>query len=189
MASTRTVFVRRGIMYYRRLPSTVFRLVLILCLSSLGSAAPTADAQLVTCIGDCNGDGVVTIDELIYGVDLALQGGEGCPALECNLPNTLVDVSCLILGVNNALTGCPPPETTQGACCLGDCPGENCSTTMDQAACCVYAQTSDIALNIGWCPPDEFDPSTHQCSGCTEACVGLPLASPTPTGTPTPSGR
>src|SRR5262245_18594926 len=68
-------------------------------------AVGRADA---VCVGDCNGDGKVTIDELLRGVRISL--GElpidPCPALDCTGSGT-VTISCLVQGVNNALEGCP----------------------------------------------------------------------------------
>jgi hypothetical protein len=68
------------------------------------------------CIGDCGADGAVTIDDLITGVNIALEGSPvaACPAFECSpechpgpavFPGVTVD--CIIRGVNNALSGCP----------------------------------------------------------------------------------
>jgi len=66
-------------------------------------------AQEPICRGDCNGDGEVTIDELIKGINIALGtlAPSACPAFaDC------LDVTCLITAVNNALNGCPPQAPT-----------------------------------------------------------------------------
>src|SRR5262245_47614457 len=63
------------------------------------------DAQ--ECVGDCDGDGTVEINELILGVNinLGLQQIDACPVFDCE--NTgAAPVSCLIRGVNHALSGC-----------------------------------------------------------------------------------
>lgn len=154
---------RRGL----PLAATVIALVM-----SLQQRAP-AGSNPIACVGDCNGDGTVTIYEIITGVDIALLGTPSCPAFECNNRLSGVFVNCVILAANNALNGCPSrPPQTQGACCLGECPGTQC-LPWTQQECCNYAETSEIALPISWCPPDQFDPTTGQCSGCTGACVGL----------------
>jgi hypothetical protein len=59
------------------------------------------------CLGDCNGDGVVTVDELITGVNIALGALEldACEEFDGNADGT-VTVDELITAVNNALTGC-----------------------------------------------------------------------------------
>ena len=135
-----------------------------------------AASNSISCIGDCNGDGAVTVDEIIYGVNIALQGFGDCPALDCNTNNLGIIENCLISAVNNAQAGCPSPSPTNtGACCLGECPGSDCTATT-QRACCVYAQTSEITLPYSWCPPDQFDATTGHCTACTAACVGLPPA-------------
>src|SRR5215470_16013250 len=60
------------------------------------------------CVGDCDGTGAVTINELVVGVAIALGNqppSSACPALQ----NAQGEVSTvqLIQGVNNALGGCP----------------------------------------------------------------------------------
>jgi hypothetical protein len=58
------------------------------------------------CVGNCNGDGVVTIDELILGVNIVLElrPVDACPAFANS--QGMVDIAQLITGVNNALGGC-----------------------------------------------------------------------------------
>ena len=61
------------------------------------------------CVGDCDDDGTVTIDELLRGVNIALGNavvGE-CPAFDCN-DNSSVTIDCLVKAVNAALNGCTP---------------------------------------------------------------------------------
>ncbi len=74
----------------------------------LALLAGRAPAQV--CVGDCNGDGEVTVNELITGVVIALgsviQPPPMCDAMDANHDGTIV-VNELILGVNNALRGCP----------------------------------------------------------------------------------
>ena len=58
------------------------------------------------CVGDCSGDGVVTVSELISGVDIALgeQPVNTCPAF--TNASGMVDIAQLVTGVRNALNGC-----------------------------------------------------------------------------------
>lgn len=58
------------------------------------------------CVGDCNGDGEVTINELILGVNIALGNDpvSACPAFASDGEVTIAQ---LIKGVNAALNGCP----------------------------------------------------------------------------------
>lgn len=130
------------------------------------------DAAPLECIGDCNGDGIVTIDEIVRGVDMALGGAavEQCPAFDCNRSGLGVFINCVVVAVRNALNGCGTP----GACCLGDCTaGTTDCTPWTQDACCTYATYSEIALAIWWCPPDQFDPVTNRCTACVDPCRGL----------------
>lgn len=72
------------------------------------------------CVGDCSGEGMVQINELVIGVNIALGSlpiGD-CPAFDCQ-NNGTVPINCLIQAVNNALNGCPavatPTRTPGGA--------------------------------------------------------------------------
>jgi hypothetical protein len=77
-------------------------------------APPTASATAtatttaaVSCIGDCDHSGEITVAEVITGVSIALGSlpSSSCPAFAC--AHGGVDVSCLVAGVNAALNGCP----------------------------------------------------------------------------------
>jgi ELWxxDGT repeat protein len=65
-------------------------------------------APPAACVGDCHGDGTVTVDELITGVNIALGNValSQCVALDVD-GNGAVTVNELITAVNNALSGCP----------------------------------------------------------------------------------
>ncbi len=64
------------------------------------------------CAGDCNGDCRVAINELIVGVNIALDRAllEVCPSFDVN-GSTVVQINELIRAVRNALEGCPPADT------------------------------------------------------------------------------
>ncbi len=66
------------------------------------------------CIGDCGGDGEVTVDELILGVNIALGsiGVNACVVFD-NDQSGEVTIDELIAGVNNALNGCPAVIRTE----------------------------------------------------------------------------
>ncbi|MEO8604380.1 MAG: right-handed parallel beta-helix repeat-containing protein [bacterium] len=72
------------------------------------TAASTPSAP-VACTGDCDGDGEVTINELITGVSIALGAlpDSACPAFENDAG--MVDIAQLVRGVANALNGCALP--------------------------------------------------------------------------------
>ncbi len=77
------------------------------------SAMPTNTRRPVStpgpCVGDCDGDGEITIAELIRGVAIALGtvAYEVCPVFDPNL-NGRVQIGELIRAANGALDGCIP---------------------------------------------------------------------------------
>jgi hypothetical protein len=60
-----------------------------------------------TCIGDCGGDGGVTVDELLKMVNIALGNA---PVIDCLAGNANGDqeitIDEILTAVNNALSGC-----------------------------------------------------------------------------------
>jgi hypothetical protein len=69
---------------------------------------PTASATVTpaVCAGNCDGVGMVTVDELIRLVNIALgsQPSSACPV---GIPaGATVDIAFLVRAVNNALNGC-----------------------------------------------------------------------------------
>jgi hypothetical protein len=60
------------------------------------------------CVGDCNTNRRVTVDELVLGVNIALerQDIDLCRPFDPS-QNGKVEVNELVQGVNNALGGCP----------------------------------------------------------------------------------
>jgi hypothetical protein len=63
--------------------------------------------SLPSCVGDCSGDGVVTVDELLLGMDIGLGHvpATQCPQFDPNI-DAMVDVGEIVEGVGNALRGC-----------------------------------------------------------------------------------
>ena len=68
--------------------------------------SPTMGAS--GCTGDCNGDGAVTVDELLIGVNITLGTLplDACAAFDAN-HDTTVTVDELLAAVNLTLSGCP----------------------------------------------------------------------------------
>jgi hypothetical protein len=81
---------------------------LALLFAAAGQPRPAA-AQ---CAGDCNGDGMVAINELIIGVNIALGSSpvSACASFDTN-GDGMVAINELIAAVNNALGGCGPTAT------------------------------------------------------------------------------
>src|SRR5262245_21061795 len=81
--------LRRGRVMVRRL---AVLLATVICLAPTCLRAQTTQGiVLLPCIGDCNGDGAISINELILGVQIAL--GEAplaaCPAFDANGDGTV----------------------------------------------------------------------------------------------------
>ncbi len=70
----------------------------------------TPMAALLPCVGDCNGDGQISVDELVTGVNLALGGApiSVCPAFDVNNDGR-VTIDELLRAVASALNGCSSP--------------------------------------------------------------------------------
>jgi len=93
---------------YRRrnglpMPATLVFLLLLLLLEPSPRVVRAQE-----CAGDCSGDGVVTVDELIQGINvsLGLEVQHPCTAFDTNEDGE-VTIDELIVAVNNALVGCP----------------------------------------------------------------------------------
>jgi hypothetical protein len=70
----------------------------------------TATQTPIGCVGDCNGDGSVTVEEIVRGVGIALGSTpvSACRAMDRN-QDAEVGIFELINAVSNALEGCRPP--------------------------------------------------------------------------------
>lgn len=75
------------------------------------SATPTVTPTPVAtvCTGNCNGDGEVTIDELLVLVNVALGNAQASACLRGVPSGAKVDIALIIRAVNNALNGCSKP--------------------------------------------------------------------------------
>lgn len=64
--------------------------------------------EVPPCTGDCNGDGIVQINELVIGVNIALGLSDiaACSSLDLN-DSGAIEIDELITAVGNALEGCP----------------------------------------------------------------------------------
>jgi YVTN family beta-propeller protein len=75
-----------------------------------GTLVVQAPLQQHTCVGDCNGDGTVTIDEVMTCIPVATIAAidlpPRCPACDGD-GNGSIEVNELVAAVNNALNDCP----------------------------------------------------------------------------------
>lgn len=81
----------------------------------------SASRSLGACVGDCNANGIVTVDELMLAVNRALSGGlpGRCERSDRNQDGGIT-VDELLAAVGGALNGCPAPadpvESTTVTC-------------------------------------------------------------------------
>ena len=80
---------------------------LLNCTPPPATPTPTPPPQ-PACIGDCDGDHMVSVDELVKGVNIAIGGAalSACSAFDTNTDGA-VTIDELIGAVDAALTGCP----------------------------------------------------------------------------------
>ena len=81
-----------------------------------GMGLPLMTAEgMALCIGDCNGNGEVTVDEIIKAVNIALGTTpvDTCSTSDANGDGT-VTINEIIADVNSALGGCPATPTPSG---------------------------------------------------------------------------
>ena len=114
---------------------------LIISVALWGALAASSNAQ---CTGDCNGNTEVTVEEVITGVNIALENTplSACTAFDAD-QSGMVTVNEIVAAVSNALNGCalkPTPTPSAGVC--GDRvvnfdQGETCDdgNTLDGDAC------------------------------------------------------
>jgi hypothetical protein len=123
------------------------------------AAAPAHACYL--CVGDCDGDHRIAINELVTGVSIVLGTAslDACPPIDCNCSER-PRVLCLVQAVGNALSG-----PCEDECGLDPC-GQNC----DQTGCCseVCSEPDSFTDENGtrWlCPPlCVYDAAqAHQC--------------------------
>ena len=89
--------------------------MVVLCATAFRS--PTFAQE---CVGDCSTDGVVTVNELITGVNIALgnQSIGECVVFDAD-GDGAVTVNELVVAVNNALSGCTAPHVDRGSRIVG----------------------------------------------------------------------
>jgi hypothetical protein len=68
---------------------------------------PTATPTQGACVGDCNNDLQVRVNELVLGTNIALELAEVSECPEFDLDNDgRAEINELVLSVNSALNGC-----------------------------------------------------------------------------------
>jgi len=95
---------------------------------------PTATAAPAVCAGDCDGNGVVTVAELITGVASVLDNTRPCAALDRDGDGVAI-VGEMIAAVNALLNGCPATPT----------PTDTPAATLDYIQAQIFAPRCAIA--------------------------------------------
>jgi hypothetical protein len=108
-------------------------------------------SAVAVCIGDCNSDGSVTVDELLTMVNIALGNA---PASDCTAGDASTDgqitVDEILTAVGNALNGCPAEVTLRVGSAMGK-PGEpvSFSVILSTAGKSVIATLNQISFPAG----------------------------------------
>lgn len=146
--------------------------------------AMTSLVRAAACPGDCNGDGTVTIGELVTGVGIVLGQTplSACEAFDTDHDHRVI-IAELITAVNAALNGCPQtPTPTQSPVvgfsidgCVNEFPGEGCGqpgVTVRLDPLGLTADTNSTPdFHFGNIPPGHYTLSVvQQCNryGCWE---------------------
>jgi hypothetical protein len=148
------------------------------------TALASAIAHGQACVGDCNGDGQVTIGELITGVNLVLGnvGASSCAALDGNGDGSVV-ISELIQSVRFALNGCsvtPTPSELRTPTATGTAT-ELATPSATQTA------TSSPTATPSSTPTDSAAPSHTQTPSATSIPTATFTGGPSSTPSPTPT--
>jgi hypothetical protein len=126
-------------------------------------------AAAVPCVGDCDGDCRVTIDEIMGAIcihNLAATWCRECEAMDANCSGTIA-INELIQGVNNALNGCPAPCVPGGSHCPAPAPSATATPPPSATATATPTSTPE--------PPDPLggvvDELLHGDSRCAQLWV------------------
>ncbi|HSP97371.1 MAG TPA: hypothetical protein VL049_09040 [Candidatus Dormibacteraeota bacterium] len=145
---------------------------------ALGALLASAPAQ-AQCVGDCSGDGTVAINELITGVNIALDSANvsTCPSFDVNNDGK-VAINELITAVNNALSSCPAVNTPTDTVAI--------STPTDTVAISTPTDTVAVSTPTDTVPPISTPTDTVAPTDTPTLPAGTATA--TITETPTPEG-
>jgi len=148
--------------------------------------AQPASSAAQSCVGDCDGDVLVLINELILGVNIALgvEPVSSCPSLADN--TGMVTISQLIRAVSHALTSCPAtPSVTPSATPAPPTPTPSSSASATRSATATASAT--IASPTIALPATNTATATATSTATmmASAATSTETATATPTETPT----
>ncbi len=126
----------------------------------VGSPTPTRTAN-AACVGDCDGDLTIAVNELVTGIDIALDRVpfDACPQFDLD-GDGRVGISELVTAVGNAVDGCPeiPPTpahtpTTTPTRPPSACPFDFRDNSLAAGVLCIFrgrwnGQCGDEALGV-----------------------------------------
>jgi hypothetical protein len=148
--------------------------------SATATLTATATATPIPCVGDCNGDGTVSINELILMVNIALGilPPSACTAGDADHDGS-ISIGELITAVNNALDGCPCGFIGPRMC-GGACPNvaDVCQPLPDDSGC-VCRPGAPRPTSTATVPP-RATPTRTPAATATATSVGSPCVPPPP---------
>jgi phosphohistidine phosphatase SixA len=159
--------------------------MILLTVLVLGAVARPAAAAPSSCPGDCNGDGEVTVDELVRGVNIALGTLtlDACPALDRN-GDGQVTIEELLAAVSVAINGCAPvPTATSTGTAVEGTPTITGTIIVEATSTPTITITGTIVATRT-ATPDHTVAST-----ATSTAEPTETEPPTPTPIQTPSGE
>jgi hypothetical protein len=135
---------------------------------------PTGTSTPDACVGDCNRNGEVTVDELLTMVSIALGKtfifSVPCRAADAD-GNGAVQITEITAAVDRTLNGCAGPE--YGTCyesstCVPD-PNLYFSFSASRGYCC-QLWLREHGVPFSWCSANMIDPSSGLCTECDPPC-------------------
>ncbi len=155
--------------------------IIALTATLLGFFMPSGPAR-AQCVGDCNNDGMVLVNELILGVNIVLetQPKSACPEFQ-NAQGD-VNIAQLIKAVNNALGGCPatPTATAPESTATATAPPTETSTAA-VVSTATQTVTAPVDTATATAPPTET--STEAATATFTVPAGTATATLTPEST------
>lgn len=153
-------------------------------------------APAVACVGDCSGDGAVTVDEIVVSLNIALGAATvaSCPAADPGADGE-VTVDEILLAVVRALDGCPAatPEATTAVPTATATPEPSATPTVADTATPPPPATETATPTLTPEPTDTPLPtatptvSPSPSRSATSTATPVPSLTPTPTHTATPT--
>jgi hypothetical protein len=147
--------------------------------TATATASTTATATAVPCVGDCGGDGQVTVNELLVMINIALGNPGSCAAGDVNHDGQIT-VNEILLAVNNALSGCSNATPVPSATLTPPEPGRTATRTPTST------QTGSATATVAMTPSST--PTRTLALTATRTLTSTPTWTPVVTPTSTSTG-